>query len=70
MMSMSRNAMLLMALMLAAATVATAATAFAGSKKPVVQVQYQVADAAVVSAGAVRLAKLRSLAVVPNSPNR
>jgi hypothetical protein len=70
MMSMSRNAMLLMALMLAAATAATAATAFAGSKKPAAQVSDQVADAVTTAASAARTAKIRTLVVNPNTQKR
>lgn len=69
MMSMSRRAMFIMALMLAAATAATAATAFAGSGvQPVVS--GQVADAVTAAANAARIAKVRTLVVLPNRHKR
>ncbi len=60
-MSMSRKAMILMAVMLALATAATAATAFAGTRKKLPQVSQQVVEAIYIASDAVRHAKLRPM---------
>lgn len=63
MLSMSRKAMILMALMLAAATAATAATALAAAGEPDRQVQRKVVQAIHTSADAATNARLRSLKI-------
>jgi hypothetical protein len=64
MLSMSRRAMILMALLLAAATAATAATAFAGDRDCGADRAKLVAQSVYASADAARAAKLRSLSLV------
>jgi hypothetical protein len=67
-MSMSRKSMLFMALILALATAATAATAFAGTKKKLPEiVQQQVVDAVHGASDAARNAKVRMLRIRPNT---
>jgi beta-lactam-binding protein with PASTA domain len=67
-MSMSRKSMLFMALILALATAATAATAFAGTKKKLPEiVQQQVVDAVTSASDAARNAKVRMLRIRPNT---
>jgi hypothetical protein len=67
-MSMSRKSMLFMALILALATAATAATAFAGTKKKLPEiVQQQVVDAIYGASDAARNAKVRILKIRPNT---
>ncbi len=61
MLSMSRKAMILMALMLAAATAATAATAFASAGEPDRQVHRKVIQGIHTSSNAQLKAKLRTL---------
>ena len=63
MLSMSRKAMILMALMLAAATAATAATAFAAAGEPDRQVHRKVIQGINTSSDAAVKAKLRTLKV-------
>lgn len=63
MLSMSRKAMILMALMLAAATAATAATAFASAGEVDRQVQRRVVQGINTSSDATLKAKLRTLKV-------
>jgi len=59
---MTRKALVLMAFVLAAATVATAATAFAGSEQDkLILVKKEVAEAIHQSADAARRAKVRTL---------
>ena len=65
--SMSRNALVLMALMLVAATAATAATAFAGTTRKLPAVERQVVDAIQASADAVQRAKIRNVRYAPQS---
>ena len=60
MISMSRKALILMALMLMAATAATAATAFAGTTKKLPAVEKQVVDGIQSSADAVRRSKVKT----------
>lgn len=58
-MSMSRKAMILMAVMLALATAATAATAFAGTRKKLPDVSQQVVSSIHIASDAARNATLR-----------
>lgn len=60
-MSMSRKAMFLMAVVLVLATAATAATAFAGTKKRFPPVSRQVVEAIEVSSDAARATTIKSL---------
>jgi hypothetical protein len=60
-MSMSRKAMILMAVMLALATAATAATAFAGTRKKLPQVSNQIVEAIETASDASRRATLRPM---------
>ena len=68
MLSMSRKAMIIMALMLAAATAATAATAFAGEKDHGADTVRVIAKAINTSADAARQANVRTLRIVRNAP--
>ena len=61
--TMSRKAMILMALMLAAATAATAATAFAGQLPPHNAVEKQVIEAINIASDAALRVKVRSLSI-------
>ncbi len=61
MLSMSRKAMILMAVFLAAATAATAATAFAGARKKLPPVSGQVSQAIHTSNDAIRNARVKVL---------
>ena len=61
--TMSRKAMILMALMLAAATAATAATAFAGQVPPQNAVEKQVIWAINIASDAALRVKVRSLSI-------
>jgi ABC-type glycerol-3-phosphate transport system substrate-binding protein len=70
MMSLSRKALLLMALILAAATAATAATAFAGVKKKLPHAGFQVVEAIKISADAAQHTKVRNLRVVNGNTGR
>ena len=60
-MSMSRKAMILMAVMLALATAATAATAFAGTRKKLPEISQQVVEAIYIASDASRHARLKLL---------
>jgi ABC-type glycerol-3-phosphate transport system substrate-binding protein len=69
MIAMSRKALIMMALVLVAATAATAATAFAGSTHKFPPVEKQVADAIQSSSDASRRAKLRTVRYVDGFQN-
>lgn len=60
-MSMSRKAMILMAVMLALATAATAATAFAGTRKKLPEISQQVVSSIHIASDAARHATLRPM---------
>ena len=60
-MSMSRRAMFLMAVVLALATAATAATAFAGAREKLPNVSKAIVDAIEIASDATQRARLRSM---------
>ena len=59
-MSMSRGAMILMAVVLALATAATATTAFAGAREKLPNVSKSIIDAIEIASDATQHARLRS----------